>query len=206
LAGCTASEGHFPVVISTMTDDGKPFPDVIVTLGKAIAGKTGADGKLSVNVRGKEGNKVAVSVTVPSGYKLSTPASAVVLRKLTDVSDGHGRVLPVEHVVKFAPLVRQYAVLVRVGVPGLDVETFGTRQAVTNEKGVAMFLYSGAPGDELQVKVSTASHPELKPQNPTASFLLGQKSEAYVVKEKFATNKPVVHHSHKPVHVGPKRL
>ena len=107
--------------------------------------------------------------------------------------------------MKFSPLVRQYAVLVRVGVPGLDVETFGTRQAVTNTKGVAMFLYQGAPGDELQVKVNTAEHPELRPQNPTASFLLGPRSEAYVVKEKFNVYKAPVKH-HKPVHVGPHRL
>ena len=205
LAGCTESEGHFPVVISTTTDDGRPFPDVIITLGKAIAGKTGADGKLSVTVRGKEGNKVLVAAQVPRGYKLSSTANAIVLRRLTDVSDNKGRLLPVEHVVKFAPLVRQYAVLVRVGIPGLDVETFGTRQAVTNGKGVAMFLYQGAPGDELSVKVNTQTHPELRPQNPTASFLLGQRSEAYVVKEKFSTYKAPVKH-HKPVHVGPKRL
>jgi hypothetical protein len=206
LCACTETEGRFPVVISTTTDDGRPFPDVIITLGKAVAGKTGADGKLSVNVRGKEGVKVAVSTDVPKGYKLASTANGLVLRRLSDVSDtGKGRVLPVEHVIKFAPLQRQYAVLVRVGVAGLDVETFGTRQAVTNAKGVAAFLYSGAPGDELQVKVNTANHPELRPQNPTASFLLGQRSEAYVVKEKFSTYKAPVKH-HKPVHVGPKRL
>ncbi len=207
-SGCNENDGRFPVVISTVTDDGRPFPDVAVTLGKVPAGKTGADGKLSVNVRGKEGTKVSVSTEVPRGYKLVPGGSgdALVLRRLTDVSDnGKGRVLPVEHVVKLAPLVRQYAVLVRVGVPGLDVSTFGTRQAVTNAKGVAMFLYQGAPGDELQVKVDTSAHPELRPQNPTASFLLGQRSEAYVVKEKFTTYKAPVKH-HKPTHVGPKRL
>jgi hypothetical protein len=197
------------VVISTTTDDGRPFPDVTVMLGKTPAGKTNADGKLSVNVRGKEGTKVSVSTDVPKGFKVAPGGSgeALVLRRLSDVSDtGKGRILPIEHVVKFAPLVRQYAVLVRVGIPGLDVETFGTRQAVTNSKGVAMFLYQGAPGDELQVKVNTAEHPELKPQNPTASFVLGQRSEAYVVKEKFTIPKAPPVKRHKPVHVGPIRL
>ena len=104
LLGCTESEGRFPVVISTTTDDGHPFPDVIITLGKAVAGKTGPDGKLSVNVRGKEGVKVAVSTDVPKGYKLASPSSSLVLRRLSDVSDtGKGRLLPVEHVIKFAP-------------------------------------------------------------------------------------------------------
>jgi hypothetical protein len=150
--------------------------------------------------------KVTVTTEVPRGYKLAAGNSpALVLRRLTDIEGKKGRLLPVEHVVKFAPLVRQYAVLVRVGVAGLDIETFGTRQAVTNQKGAAMFLYQGAPGDELQVRVNTAAHPELRPQNPTSSFLLGQRSEAYVVREKFTVYKPPVKH-HKPVHVGPKRL
>jgi hypothetical protein len=207
LFACSDSEGRFPVVVSTVSDDG-PIAGVTVTLGKVVAGKTGPDGRLAVNVRGKEGTKVVVTTEVPKGYKPAHEGeAALVLRRLTEVSDSDGKqhLLAVEHVVKFAPLQRQYAVLVRVGVPGLDVETFGTRQAVTNSKGVAMFLYQGAPGDELQVKVNTAQHPELRPQNPTASFLLGQRSEAYVVKEKFATNKPPVKH-HKPTHVGPVRL
>jgi hypothetical protein len=207
LAACTESESRFPVVISTMTDDGRPFPDVPVTLGKAMAGKTGPDGRLSVNVRGKEGMKVSVGIEVPKGFRLSPGAPAsVVLRRLTDVAEGgRSHVLPVEHAIKLSPLVRQYAVLVRVGVPGLDIETFGTRQAVTNSQGVAEFLYQGAPGDELQVRVNTAGHPELRPQNPSSSFLLGQRSEAYVVKEKFAVYKAPVHHS-KPKFTGPRRL
>jgi hypothetical protein len=208
MLGCTESESRFPVVISTMTDDGRPFPDVPVTLGKAAAGKTGADGRLSVNVRGKEGVKVSVSIDVPKGYRLS-PGSppSLVLRRLTDVAEGsRSHVLPVEHAIKLSPLVRQYAVLVRVGVPGLDVETFGTRQAVTNAQGVAMFLYQGAPGDELQVRVNTAGHPELRPQNPGSTFVLSQRSEAYVVKEKFAVYKAPVHHTPKPKFTGPRRL
>ena len=205
-AGCADAEGRFPVVIQTMTDDGKPFSEVVVTLGSSIAGKTAADGKLSVIVRGKEGTKVNVSVEAPPGYRLAASTQpALVLRRLTDIEGGRGRVLPVEHVVRFAPLQRQYAVLVRVGVPGLQVETFGVKQTVTNSKGVAAFLYQGAPGDELQVKVSTADHAELRPQNPTSSFLLGQRSEAYVVHQTFNVYKAKVKVK-KPVHVGPKRL
>ncbi len=204
-AACNQEPARFPVVITAVTDDGKPFPDLPITLGKAPAGKTDADGHLRVRVAGNEGMKVAVSVVPPKGYKLASTSNALVLRRLTDIEGGSERLLPVEHTVKLAPLERQYAVLVRAGVPGLSIETFGTQQAVTNSKGVAMFVYRGQPGDELQVKISTADHPDLRPQNPTASFLLAQRSEAYVVKEKFGTAaKP--HVSHKPKHVGPRRL
>lgn len=203
---CSSEQGRFPVVISTLTDEGKPFPDLAITLGHTPAGRTDATGHLRLRVVGKEGEKIAVTVQMPKGYRL-TPgqATSFVLRRLTDIEGSAGRPLPIEHVVKLSPLIRPYAVLVRVGVPGLPVETFGTRQAVTNSKGVAMFLYRGAPGDELQVRLDTSAHPELRPQNPTTSFLLGQRSEAYVVRERFTVYHPPVHH-HRPTHVGPKRL
>jgi hypothetical protein len=95
-------------------------------------------------------------------------------------------------------------VLVRAGVPGIPVETFGTQKAVTNGKGVAMFLYEGTPGDELQVKLVTDGRPDLMPRNPTQSFLLATRSEAYLVKEHFTAIKKAVHHKAKPT--GPRRL
>ncbi len=204
LAGCADEQGRFPVVVITTTDDGRPLPDLPVTIGRGLAGKTDADGKLKVRVVGKEGARVTVTVATPKGYRPASTENAVVLRRLSDIDGGGGRPLPIEHVVKFAPLQRQYAVLVRTDAPGLPVETFGTRQAVTNDKGVAMFLYEGTPGDELQVKLVTDARPDLRPQNPTQSFLLAQRSEAYLVKEHFATTKK--EHKKKPARVGPKRL
>lgn len=203
---CTEEESRFPVVITAVTDDGKPLADLAVSLGRAPAGRTDATGHLRRRVVGKEGQKVTVSVTVPKGYKLApNQASSLVLRRLTDIGNGAGRPLPIEHVVTLSPLVRSYAVLVRAGVPGLPIQTFGTQQAITNSKGVALFLYHGTPGDELQVRLDTSAHPELRPQNPTASFLLAQRNEAYVVRERFTVYHAPVRH-HRPVHHGPRRL
>jgi hypothetical protein len=202
-AGCADDSGRFPVVIRTVTDDGRALPELPVRVGRSVAGKTDADGKLQIRIVGKEGARVAISVATPKGYRLASTAHAVILRRLTDV-EGGGRPLPIEHVVRFAPLERQYAVMVRADVAGLPVEAFGQRQAVTNDKGVAIFLYQGTPGDELQVKLVTDGRPDLRPQNPTQSFLLAARSEAYLVKQNFAmVRKP---QRHRPKHVGPKRL
>ena len=204
LGGCTQEEGKFPVVVTTETDDGQPLPDLPVTIGKTPAGKTDATGKLKIRVVGKEGARVVITVPTPKGYRAASTANAVVLRRLADIEGGSGRPLPIEHAVKFSPLQRQYAVLVRVGVAGIPVETFGTQQAVTNDKGVASFLYEGTPGDELQVKLVTDGRPDLMPHSPTQSFLLATRSEAYLVKEHFTPIKKVVHK--KPGHSDPKRL
>ncbi len=202
--GCAEEEGRFPVVVMTQTDDGQPLPDLPVTVGKTPAGRTDANGKLKLRVVGKEGARVATTVETPTGYRATSPSNAIVLRRLGGIDGTSGHPLPIEHVVKFSPLQRQYAVLVRAGIPGIPVETFGTQQAVTNGKGVAMFLYEGTPGDELQVKLVTDGRPDLLPRNPTQSFLLATRSEAYLVKERFTAIKKAVHK--KPVHSGPKRL
>jgi hypothetical protein len=204
LGACSSEPTRFPVVITAVSDDGRPMPDVPITLGKAPAGKTDAEGHLRIRVAGSEGMKVAVMPAIPKGYKLASAASPLVLRRLTDIEGGAEHLLPVEYTIKLAPLVREYAILVRAGVPGLPVETFGTQQATTNSRGVAMFVYRGSPGDELQVKIGTDGHPELRPQNPTQSFLLAQRAEAYVVKEHFGVVKGPK--KRVPKHIGPRRL
>ena len=208
LGGCSDGSGRFPVVVSVTSDDVVAFPDLLVNFNNTLGGKTGPDGRLRTHVIGKDGQKIAVSINLPKGYKTTTGttgSSALVLRHLIDVADNN-RTLPVEHAIKLVPLTRQYAVLVRTGMAGLPVEAFGAEQAITNSEGAAMFLYSGTPGDELQVKIATASHPELRPQNPSTSFVLGQKPDAYVVKEHFTVFKAPVKKVHKPTHVGPKKL
>jgi hypothetical protein len=202
-AGCTEEESRFPVDVSTMTDDGQPLADLPVTVGKTPAGRTDASGHLKMRVVGREGARVAITIPTPKGYRATSSANAVILRRLGGI-EGNGHPLPIEHVVKFSPLQRQYAVLVRAGISGIPIETFGTQQAITNDKGVAMFLYEGTPGDELQVKLVTDGRPDLMPRSPTQSFLLAPRSEAYLVKEHFTPVKKAAHH--KPGHVGPKRL
>jgi hypothetical protein len=203
-AGCAEEASRFPVAITTQTDDGQPLGDLPVSVGKTPAGRTDASGHLKIRVVGKEGERIAITVPTPKGYRAVSGANAIVLRRLGDIEGGGGHPLPIEHVVKFAPLQRQYAVLVRAGIPGLPIETFGTKQAVTNDKGVAMFLYEGTPGDELQVKLVTDGRPDLLPRSPTQSFLLAQRSEAYLVKEHFTPIKKAVHKKHGPS--GPRRL
>ncbi|HEY2748146.1 MAG TPA: hypothetical protein VGL86_26160 [Polyangia bacterium] len=203
-AACSEEASRFPVVVTTETDDGQPLADLPVTVGRTPAGRTDASGRLKMRVVGKEGARIAITVPTPKGYRAASTADAVILRRLGNIEGGGGHPLPIEHVVKFAPLQRQYAVLVRAGLPGIPVETFGTQQAVTNDKGVAMFLYEGTPGDELQVKLVTDGRPDLMPHSPTSSFLLATRSEAYLVKEHFTSMKKAVHKKHGPS--GPKRL
>jgi hypothetical protein len=203
--GCAEPDAPFPIVLTAVSDDGTPLPNLAVTVG-GTPGKTGADGKLQLRIVGKEGARIAIAVTTPAGFRPLTAVEPLVLRRLTELDGARKRPLPVEHTLRLSPLTRRYAVLVRAGVPGLPVEIFGTRRGVTNDKGVALFLYDGTPGDELQVKLVTDGHPELRPQNPSQSFLLAPRSDAYLVKEHFVAEVKKEPHKRRPVRVGPTRL
>lgn len=208
LGACDATTPSFAVIVRTISDDGKPMPGVPVKIN-ATDGKTDAEGKWAVRLSGLEGSEIPISAEPPKGYRLPPKApgqKGVVLRKIIGID---GKPLPLEYVIKLSPVERTYAILVKTGgFAGLPVETFGNRQVLTGEKGTASFLYRGAPGDELQVRISTADHPELRPINPTQTFILGQQSDAYVMQAKFAMPKPVAapKKPSKPKPIGPKRL
>ena len=186
LFGACGDEKKFTLVVSVISDDGKPIADVPVKLGDGTRGVTDEGGQLRRRVIGEEGQRFTVAVDPPKGYGfVGTPKPAVVLRHLVDLEGGSGKSLPIEFSVKLAPSTRTYAVLVRSNAPGLPVEAFGDAKATTNSKGVAMFLYTGTPGEALTVKLDTSALPRLQPQNPPMTFQLGSKQQAFVFRQTF---------------------
>jgi hypothetical protein len=192
----------FSVEVRALTDEDEPLRDVSVTVNGAAAGKTDAAGRLHLTRSEVEGTRLAVNVETPRGYRPAIDPPPLVLRRMNRVVDGVTRELPVEHVMRFAPLQREYAVLVDVGTGGLPVEAFGARRAVTNSRGVASFLYKGSPGDELAVQVTSEGHDELKPKVVSANFVLASRSEAYLVEGHFEPKPPPP----PPRRVPPKRV
>jgi hypothetical protein len=202
LAACQKPKA-FPVVVSALTDDGQPLRGVPITIGQSFVGMTDDTGQLRTRLEGQEGAHVAVEAEVPSGYKRVPSNQALVLRRMTRSEGGMKHMLPVEFTLRFAPLKRRYLVLVHSDVASVPVEAFGIERAVTNSRGMAMFVYEGTPGNELKVRLGTGERPELRPQNPQFSFVLGRKSEAYVVRQVFAVQKPPPKRKpvKKPIHI-----
>jgi len=160
LAGCAQPQPMFNVVLTFVDDVGKPMANVPLQIsGKAR--QSDPDGRVRLTVRGDEGTKLAANVSPPKGWKLTTPFDGVVLRYMIDLAGHRDRTLPIESTVKLEPIVRHYAVLVDAGVAGLPVEVFGQPRTVTNNRGVAAFLYDGVPGDELRVSLNTDGSPLL---------------------------------------------
>jgi hypothetical protein len=196
LPACSSEDDRFSVVVAVLADDDSPMPNVLVKIGPEVTGKTEVDGKFQTRLTGKEGQNLKVTVEPPKGYRLISEGKPLVLRHLNAIEGSSSAPLPVEYTAKVAPLERQYAILVRAGIPNLPVEVFGSQRAVTNELGTAAFLHTGTPGDELKVRLVTSGRPDLRPQNPSATVTLAPHADAYVVKEKFA----VIPKKRAPVH------
>ena len=196
--GCAKPQPLFNVVINVIDDTGKGLSGVPVDID-GRPHKSDLDGHVRLTVHGDEGAKLTVKVTPQKGWKLTAPFDGVVLRYMIDLAGHRDRTLPIESTVHLEPIVRKYAVLVDAGVAGLPVETFGQQRAMTNSRGVAVFLYDGVPGDELRVSLNTTGS-TFKPQNPSTTFILSPRPDVYVFKEHFdtpAVPKPVVvkHHT-----------
>jgi hypothetical protein len=175
----------FDVEVKVITDENEPIAGAPVSIGEHALGVSDANGRLLLHLPLAEGAHVAMGVEPPQGYKTIDEARPLVLHRISRMVDGVAREVPMEYVVRFASLQRRYAVLVDVGQPGLAVEAFGAKQAVTNSRGVASFVYSGTPGDELAVRVSSDGHPNLAPKVVAQSFVLAPRSEAYLVQGRF---------------------
>lgn len=196
-----SSEKPFTVVVQVSSDEGKALAGVRVKFGDGFVSETDEDGRVRRRVLGSEGTRLPVGVELPPGYvHAGSGRDVIVLRNLVGFEGAAQKTLPIEHAIRLVPTTRVYAVLVNVGVPGLPVEAFGQRRAITNRQGVAMFLYEGAPGESLAVRINTSSLPGLKPQHPGRTFQLGTKRQAFVLKESF-TSRPVK--IHRP---GPRRV
>lgn len=211
LAGCQPPPPRpFDVEVRAVTDENEPLPGAVVSIGGRAVGTTDGNGVVLLHRRDGEGARLAVTVEPPRGYKALEEPRPLVLHRIARLVGGVAREVPVEHVVRFGAQQRQYAVLVDVGQPALPVEAFGAQQAVTNSRGVASFVYTGTPGDELAVRVSSEGRAGLQPKVVTANFVLAQRSEAYLVQGRFepaAVHAAVAHHVvHAPKIQRPRRL
>ena len=175
----------FDVEVKVIPDENEPVPGAPVSAGTHAFGASDARGRLLLHLPLAEGAHVALNVEPPQGYKTIDEARPLVLHRISRMVDGAMQEVPMEYVVRFASVQRRYAVLVDVGQAGLTVEAFGAKQAVTNARGVASFVYRGTPGDELAVRISSDGRPELQPKVVTGSFVLAPRSEAYLVQGRF---------------------
>lgn len=205
-AGCDREEPPEPpfhVHLTALDDDDQPLPGVHIRSDSFDLGDTDARGTLSVRLQGKLGTSLPVHITCPEGYRVQGVPPPIVLRRFENV-DPNKPAQGMEYVVRCAALEHLAAILVRTkNQPGLPVLLHGKEMAKTDESGAAHVVVRGTPGTVFRVSINTASRPQLRPQNPTATFTVAQVDEFFVMDQAFDVYTPPKPRKRKKV--APKR-
>lgn len=196
----------YPVTLRTLSEDGEPLADVeLVARGQRV-GRTGAEGKLLVQLPGHEGAQIAFEARCPSGSQLQGEARAIRLRTLDDG--------PPPEVEFVCARDKRTAALI-VSAPGfaqLPVLLHDREVARTDATGTAHLLLEGQPATPLRVVLDTSARPRVLPASPHKDLQITARDEVVIFAPELsevAEPKKKVHRAKKappPVHIRPEKL
>src|SRR5919201_1978129 len=173
---------YFTVAVS---EGGAPVADATVKLSDKELGKTDAKGELVHEYTTLPSKGVALTVSKP-GYAAWQKSASVQPGERLEVALARRAVLTV------TAISDEYGV--RAGVPGVAVSLDGRALGKTDDRGVYVYTYDGAPGRKVQVALSA---PGFLPADwKTAVVLEGQVA----VQRAFAPATP------RPIRVGVQRF
>ncbi len=179
-----ASEERFEVSFGVATDDGAPLSEVKFATGQQSFGTTNETGRLSVRLRGTEGQTIPVQVTCPTGYA-SPEAGTLKLTRTRGVDDTAPKPIPFD--VVCTRQTREVVVVVHAeNGSKLPVSVGGKPLGVTDADGNAHVLVALQRDERsLSVEMDTSQQANLKPQNPSKVFELSGRDAVLVFDQPF---------------------
>lgn len=183
----TAPAADYPVLVIASADDQRLLAGVKVYAGKRELGTTDARGTVRFSLTGPEGAVVPLTVKCPENYTSPEKPLAVGLRRMSPSSPAprfQAQCVPMSHTLVVGIRAENGP---NVPVMHLD-EVIGE----TDEHGFAHVLLEVAPNESVSLKLETGSNPRLRPQNPTLTFLAGNRDEMILLEQRFTELKRVV--------------
>ena len=142
---------------------------------------------------GKEGDQVDLTVKCPADYESPSSPVTVSLRRLAVGSR------PPLFEARCPPTLRTVVVGIRSdnGV-NLPVTVLGRTVARTDASGAAIFMLRVKPSEQVDVGFNTSEKgaEQLRPQNPTMTFVAKDKDDFVVLDQNFTIEKKPVHYHH----------
>jgi hypothetical protein len=184
----------FEVQVRVTSDPGKALPGAQILAATKVVGKTDANGSARVRFGGKEGDQVDLMVKCPADYESPSSPLTVSLRRLAAGSR------PPLFEARCPPTLRTVVVGVRSdNGANLPVTVLGRMVARTDASGAAIFTLRVKPSEQVVVSLSTSEKgaEQLRPPNPTVTFVAKDKDDFIVLDQNFTIEK-------KPVHYRPK--
>lgn len=185
LVGCEppAPDAPYPVTFESVSDPGAPLGGVLLRAAEQDLGTTDANGRLSIELAGREGAVVPVVATCPTGHRPATNIAPLVLRRTIDLTTGAPSTLRVS--VTCPPELRHGVVVLRASGAGaregIPVMVDGVEVARTDRSGVAHVALERAPGTTVSVMLATSSIlPDVTPRDPAMPFTFHDADEIFL--------------------------
>jgi hypothetical protein len=211
-AGCQALEPPPlpPQIISIRveSDPGKPLRGAQILYQGEKKATTGADGVGKLELGGRDGESFDIEVSCPARYLSPERPIQVILKRLADPSKSP------EYSASCPPKTRTVVVAIRADggpnapVGNMPVTYLGREIARTDESGAAHFVRPFTPGETFDLVIDTRDkqYEGLRPQNPMATFVVGQRDDIFTFDQKFDREQKRIIRAGKPKPTGPVKI
>ncbi|HEX9294673.1 MAG TPA: hypothetical protein VF881_02530 [Polyangiaceae bacterium] len=178
-SACRARQAPVPYqfAIRVTGDPSRPLAGAVISHDRVEVGRTKDNGTVVLAIQGHEGETLPLEIVCPSGFKSPTEPLAVRLRRLSDPTQR------TEYDVSCPPTTRKIVVAVRANNgKNLPVIYLGQEVARTDSSGAAHVELEAAPDDTIELTLGTdeKGNERLKPQNPSAKFLVKNQDDMFV--------------------------
>lgn len=204
ITACAALEPVPPppqeIIIRVNGDPGQPISGATVQYNGKKVSESGADGAAPLKLNGKDGETYDLMVACPEGFLSPTKPLSVMLRRLADPTRKP------EYDVACPPTTRTVVVAVRAdNGPNLPVMYLGREVARTDGAGAAHVMFKLKADESFNLVLGTESNDRLRPQNPTASFVVHDRDEVFTFDQKFDLEKRIFRGGRRgPQKIGPR--
>ena len=185
-AGCqnldTKTQPPFELLVKVESDPGRPLAGAVLVVNTRERGTTQADGRARLSFIGSEGDTFDLWVRCPEGYSSPSKPIAGSLRRIADPSR-----LP-QYDATCPPNQRSIVVAVRAdNGANLPVMYLNKEVARTDASGAAHVFLPAKPGDSFELVLGTTErgNERLRPQNPSAPFVVRSADEVFLFEQRF---------------------
>ncbi len=181
----------FEVQVDVVSDPGVPFAGAELLSGTKVVGKTDDAGAAKVRFGGREGDQVDLTVKCPADFESPSAPVTIALRRLAQGSQ------PPRFEARCAPTLRTVVIGLRAeNGPNLPVTYLGRAVARTDASGAAHFSARVKPSEQVEVTLNTSEKgaEQLRPQNPTLTFVAKDYDDFVLLEQTFTVEKKPVHY------------
>ncbi|MEI8254314.1 MAG: hypothetical protein WCJ30_01440 [Deltaproteobacteria bacterium] len=163
-----------------------PIPGALISVRTRQLATTDANGAARLELTGRDGVVIPVTVRCPAGTRGPENAIDVTLRTM-QVIDQAAATRGIVQRVNCPPEDRTVAIVVRTnGKAGVPIMWQGREVSRTDGTGVASLTFRMHPQQQIQLALNTATEfADLRPQGPTRQFMVPDADDVFVWNQEF---------------------